>query len=332
MAGNRRYGAYPGFPGYTPARFRRLSKAKKLAAMETWFGQHFEDPANHVSYNTREGGYLWVPGLGPNDANEAIQNEFGAVAGFELMMEAVEGVQADGILDWASKDFFREIDDEALHELEEGVPEALPTSFGGRPAAGTSPTFSEALGASPTTDVPGQPRRVFEPGVFEPGVFEDEARPDAATSRREMLARLDDLERMIEPLVAGVGMIGHNGPPGSIEDPDLPEVEPSLTDPPLTVRDLDVIKASISELRLQASAPRPDLAVVERSRGILGRAARFVGRWLLLAADEAVKAAGKTAGALLVAGAVMGWQQLAPALEGAASSVSAWAQTIEVPW
>ncbi|PJN92578.1 hypothetical protein CNY89_28500, partial [Amaricoccus sp. HAR-UPW-R2A-40] len=84
------------------------------------------DPANRVSYNTREGGYLWVPGLGPNDANEEIQGHFGNIADFDLMMEAVEAVQADGTYDWASSDFFREIDEEFLSERDNEVQTGLP--------------------------------------------------------------------------------------------------------------------------------------------------------------------------------------------------------------
>ena len=71
---------------------------------------------------------------------------------------------------------------------------------------------------------------------------------------------------------------------------------------------------------------------VERGQGILSRAAKHLKRWLMMAADAAVKTAGKAAGALLIAGAVMGWQHVGPALETAASSVSTWIQTIEVPW
>ncbi len=300
--------------------------------MQAWFGNHYEDPANRVSYNSREGGYLWVPGLGPHDADNEIQEEFSDVADFGLMAKAVEDVQSDGILDWASKNYFREIDDEALRDREEedrgGFPFILPMPLGSRPSAGTAPTFSDAVGGGPTAGGPYPPRSIVSPGIF----GEDEPPRDEAPVRKEMLERLDHLERLIAPLTTNIGMMGHNGPPGPIEDPEIPEHQPSLTEPPLTVRDLSAIRTAIGDIREQAQAASPDVEVVERGQGVLSRAAKHFGRWLMLAADEAVQTAGKTAGALLVAGAIMGWQNVGPALESATSSVATWIQTIEVPW
>ncbi len=288
--------------------------------METWFRNHYEDPAERVSYQTSEGGYLWVAGLGPHYANEAIQEEFSHVADFDLMMEAVEAVQEEGTYDWASTDWFREIDEEALRERDkedrkEGFPYTLPLTFGGRPSAGTAP--------------------VFEKGVFEPGVFEEEEqRLDEATARRNMLERLDRLEEMMAPLVAQVGMVGHNNPPGPIEDPDIPDPVLHPTEPPLTARDVAIVQTAIQDIRAQAQESEPNLEAVQKSQGVLARAARQIGRWCMSFVDEAVKSAGNATGkaaVVLIAGTI-GWQQIGPVVESAASSVAAWIQTIPIPW
>lgn len=256
------------------------------------------------------------------------------------MMEAVEAVQSDGIFDWASSDFFREIDEEALRERDEkdqkGFPYTLPITFGGPPSAGTAPTLSYAIGGTPTVADPRPPRGVFEPGVFEPGVFEeDEQQPDEPTARREMLDRLNRLEQMIAPLVAQVGMIGHNGPPGPIEDPALPEREPNPEEPPLTVRDILAVADAIRDIRNEAAAKTPDLAVVEAGRGILARAGGYLLRLCDTAAHEGAKEFGKWAGRAAAAGVVAGfltWGQIGQALHETAASVSTWAHSIQVPW
>lgn len=327
MAEKRRYGAYPGFDGYTPSGFRRLSKAKKIEAMVAWFGANFEDPAHRTPYETAEGGYQWIHG-GPFDASEQVGDEFADVEDLEAIQLAVDEIQSDGIYDWAPTPDHSDYDVDPDELAEEGFPYTLPITFQvEQPSAGTSPTASSGFGSGSFGAGP-YGGRVFEPGVFE----EDEPPRDEAAVRREMLDRLEHLERLIEPLIADTGMIGHNNPPGPIEDPELPEHEPHLAEPPLTARDLNVVKTAIHDIREQAQAEVPDREVVENSRGILSRAAKQLGRWLMMAADEAVKAAGKAAGVALVAGAVMGWQHVGPALETAASSVSAWIQTIQVPW
>lgn len=339
MADQRRYGAYPGFRGYAASIFKRLPRERKLEVMQNWFGGHYEDPANRVSYNTREGGYLWVPGLGPHDADNEIQEEFSDVADFDLMMEAVEEVQSNGILDWASKDYFRQIDDEAVRERDEEdqerFPFTIPMPLGGRPTAGTAPIFSDASGGGPTAGGPYAPRGVFEPGVFEPGIFE-EGPLDEATARREMLEHLARLEQMVTPLVAHVGMMGHNGPPGPIEDPELPERQPDPNEPPLTARDIAAIARAIGEVRREADSGTPNVAVIEANEGILARAGGYLLRLCDMAAQEGAKAFGKwvgTAAAVGVAGVVASfatWGDLGQALQETAASISTWVQTL--PW
>ena len=85
---------------FTPSQFKKLSKARKIEAMKQWFLERFEDPANSTSYMTSEGGYLWNNG-GPYDADDELQNEFQGLASFDIIQEAVEEVQSDGIYEWA---------------------------------------------------------------------------------------------------------------------------------------------------------------------------------------------------------------------------------------
>lgn len=70
--------------------------------MVEWFLERFEDPVHRTSYNTREGGYLWNWG-GPYSADDEIQDEFSDIASFELMQQAVDKIQEDGLYDWAPK-------------------------------------------------------------------------------------------------------------------------------------------------------------------------------------------------------------------------------------
>ena len=57
-----------------------MRKAQKRELMLRWFGQNFEDPAQHTSYISAEGGYMWNHG-GPYDAKDEIFGMFGDRAG-----------------------------------------------------------------------------------------------------------------------------------------------------------------------------------------------------------------------------------------------------------
>jgi hypothetical protein len=174
---------------------------------------------------------------------------------------------------------------------------------------------------------------VFEPGVFESGVFEEDPF-DEATARREMLGCLARLEEMVAPLVAHVGMMGHNGPPGPIEDPELPERQPDPSEPPLTARDLAAIARAIGEVRREADSGTPNIVVIEANEGILARAGGYLLRLCDIAAQEGAKAFGKWAGiavAVGVAGVVASfatWGELGQALHETAASISTWVRTL----
>lgn len=63
------------FEKSTPPALDRLDQATRVAAMVNWFLENFEDPANSLPYDTREGGYQWLWG-GPFDAIEELAEAF----------------------------------------------------------------------------------------------------------------------------------------------------------------------------------------------------------------------------------------------------------------
>lgn len=86
----------------TPPSLENMDSEERVQAMADWFRGNFEDPAEHTSYETREGGYQYIWG-GPYDALEEIGGAF-PDAPQEDIEAAVEEVQEDGIYDWAPAD------------------------------------------------------------------------------------------------------------------------------------------------------------------------------------------------------------------------------------
>lgn len=68
--------------------------------MIEWFYDNFEDPANGVPYESREGGYQYYNG-GPHDPLEVLQDEFPDVP-FERAEKAAQVIYRDGY-DWVRK-------------------------------------------------------------------------------------------------------------------------------------------------------------------------------------------------------------------------------------
>ena len=153
MADRRRYGAYPGFDGYTAAGFRRLSKAKKAEAMVSWFGANFEDPAHRTPYEFAEGGYQWIH-RGPYDASEGLRDEFADVEDLEAIELAVDEIQSDGLYEWAPVPDSSNCDADPDEAEQGGFPYTFPIAFGGQPSAGTAPMFSDAVSGGPIAGGP----------------------------------------------------------------------------------------------------------------------------------------------------------------------------------
>lgn len=66
--------------------------------MEEWFRTNFEDPADSLPYDGREGGYQWLWG-GPYFAVEEIADAFPGVDDEELA-EAATGLDDEGVSEW----------------------------------------------------------------------------------------------------------------------------------------------------------------------------------------------------------------------------------------
>lgn len=100
MATTRRYYTDDDDQGKTPSGLKRLSRAKQREYLLHWFYRNFEDPAQKTPHDSSEGGYLYIWG-GPYDANDALATEFGDIVSEDMINEAVEEVESDGIFDWA---------------------------------------------------------------------------------------------------------------------------------------------------------------------------------------------------------------------------------------
>lgn len=74
------------------------SEAKRsVKKMVAWFFERYEDPANGVPYDGREGGYQYVNG-GPFDAREVLSDEFsdGTERTERIIDDAASQIEADG--------------------------------------------------------------------------------------------------------------------------------------------------------------------------------------------------------------------------------------------
>lgn len=78
--------------------------------MVEWFFEHYEDPAENVSYETKEGGYQWA-GRGPHRATDVLSVQF-PEHNETLIEEAVSEIEReDGTTDWAIQLRFMEMQD-----------------------------------------------------------------------------------------------------------------------------------------------------------------------------------------------------------------------------
>lgn len=100
-----------------------LSREERVAAMAEWFGENFEDPAEKTPYESAEGGYQYIWG-GPFDARDVLGNTFPDATDEEIDL-AVEGIEKDGIVDWAPSDIGDDEPEPVLH------PPSNPTSLAG---------------------------------------------------------------------------------------------------------------------------------------------------------------------------------------------------------
>ena len=72
-----------------------------IREMVEWFYENFQDPANRLPYDSRNGGYQWIHG-GPYDAYEEISDHFSSIYSERAVEAAAEEVTLEGTLDWDS--------------------------------------------------------------------------------------------------------------------------------------------------------------------------------------------------------------------------------------
>jgi len=77
------------------------SRKVTIQEMHEWFLANYEDPANGVPYESREGGYQYIFG-GPYDPMDVLQDEFPDVE-FKLIEEAAHSIYANYGGEWIQK-------------------------------------------------------------------------------------------------------------------------------------------------------------------------------------------------------------------------------------
>lgn len=96
--------------------FDRVAAADE---MKKWFYENYEDPANSLPYNSREGGYQWIYG-GPETPLDALQYGFGEEFPLEFIEEVASNITDEvGIWEWTPKpgpDFYGEDEPEKVSE------------------------------------------------------------------------------------------------------------------------------------------------------------------------------------------------------------------------
>ena len=101
-------------------RLKNADRAMQLDAMLMWFHGNYQDPANETSYNSAEGGYLYMYG-GPYETREEIENQFSDVIAEDVIDEVVEelgeGMEWEGRPDLELLDY----DDYLFSAIEPGT-------------------------------------------------------------------------------------------------------------------------------------------------------------------------------------------------------------------
>lgn len=179
-----------------------LSEEQLTEHVVHWFHYYYEDPVHSVSYNTREGGYLWV--FGPYDAGEVLSDNFARHISEDIISKAVDEIQSDGTFEWTASQNHperRAEDDDAIEDLAEHV------------ETKSTLTFDElkvlaAEGNKPVFGTPGE-----------------------AAAREKIVKASADLKALL-PDETVRGSIGHNNPPDelSLENEQIAELKTRLSE------------------------------------------------------------------------------------------------------
>lgn len=76
------------------------SEGEQDAAVRQWFLTRFEDPANHMPFDSREGGYFWVYG-GPYDPDDEIQERFSGIVPDKVLAQVIRDLVEHTGSEWA---------------------------------------------------------------------------------------------------------------------------------------------------------------------------------------------------------------------------------------
>lgn len=313
---------------FTPSRFRRLSRRRKVEAMVQWFHENYEDPAVRMPYESAEGGYQWIWG-GPYDALEQIGDQFSDVSDEASIEEAAAEVTSDGLFDWAPKarreDYRQDEDlpddDESWNQPATGEDYTNTANQRTDPSPEGEPYLTDRAGRS-IIDEQGRRLVTSRPVVGRPAVGFGESNFSGPSSNEapryfhhELLAKVESLEASLQAYRDNLPPRSHNHPPELVE-PD-----------PISPVEVRVVAQVTVELRAEAAQAQPNPAKLEaqasKLRAVAGSIFAWLGRKADIAVDSAIKWAIPAIGAAWV---LAGPEKVYANLLAVAETVSAWAQ------
>lgn len=278
--------------GITRSQLRRMRKQQKLEIMEAWFRQNFEDPVHRTPYISREGGYQYIHG-GPYDAYEELSTEFGGIVSENLITELVTILEREAH-EWTSTPNDGDYDQEGFYD-EIAIPE------------------------DPLDEIVAAIERGFQPAY---GTVE-------RLQRQELIAKIVNLEAVLNQPFEPRGMMGHNRPPEPIS--------------PIAAGDARELSSATEAIGHELKKSEPDLNTVVNTALRYRTFLKKMGAWIVAkgdsGADAFVKAVGTTAGVAFTAaalGLVSQVSDTAAAIVHAVSttyqSLISWLSTVALPF
>jgi hypothetical protein len=234
-----------------------LSDEEVVAAIEEWWHENFEDPVVEMPWADDRYHFIWG---GPHDASDIVGDIFRGTISDDLIVAAVEAIEAGGIEEWAPQSHIHEPQEDDGHDDETLTPAELHAT---------------------------------------------------------MLERAEAVEHAVAALTSTPPGIGHNRPPGPIEDA------------PLTSDELTEVSLAAFTLRRQEQNPRSlpyDVRpAVKKVEDLSARLAK----WLAVSIASGAAGAAGGDGYSAASGAVGAlWVRLAQALSELAEVAAAWLSSI----
>ena len=115
---------------------------RRVNYLVEWFKENYEDPAESVTYVSREGGYQWQNG-GPCDASDELHENFPNEI-YDIIEAAVEEIESEGIAEWSPIQHPRDFDTKDMfpdYDLKD-INEKLNTLIDNAPESTTDPAFA----------------------------------------------------------------------------------------------------------------------------------------------------------------------------------------------